>query len=441
MDARFRPRVTVATINRRNNRHRDVELREPRDRVVRRMRVLMARAPRIDTKRLDLAGFEAWLRAQLPGRALSAVVAVVLQVIRVLFEQNTQLRQRILGRRPKPPSERLSAIERQIAFTFAVPENDVRPEGTPSSEPSAESPKPKGKGGNRGKRGVNGPLPKSIGTVVVPNDVPAHERNCGDCGCEMATVDHHDVCWFELIPGQVVKKVRRDEVIACKHCDAIRKAKAPYGYLDGGTIGPTLAAEALADKILDARPIERQATHYRRLGAPISASTLGRAVGSLLDEIRPVADLITERMKQSHRIQFDATGLRVLDSTAVMGTHRDTLWVLVGDGKWVRFAALESGNADAIEEFMRGADAESFQCDGTNTTNFVEKKWGRCRPGCHSHARRKFAEAVRRGDLRAMEPLQIYKELFEIEKRASKQHLDADARLELRLAETSAHAA
>jgi hypothetical protein len=83
----------------------------------------------------------------------------------------------------------------------------------------------------------------------------------------------------------------------------------------------------------------------------------------LLDELRPLAQLITERMKQSHRIQFDSTGLRVLDPEAVTGVHRDTLWVMVGDARWVRFAALRTGDANAIEEFMRGADAESFQCD------------------------------------------------------------------------------
>ncbi len=41
----------------------------------------MARAPRIDTKRLDLSGFEAWLRGQLSGSALSAVLVVVLQIV------------------------------------------------------------------------------------------------------------------------------------------------------------------------------------------------------------------------------------------------------------------------------------------------------------------------------------------------------------------------
>ncbi len=45
----------------------------------------MARAPRIDTKRLDVDGFEAWLRSQLSGAALTAVVVVIMQVVRALL--------------------------------------------------------------------------------------------------------------------------------------------------------------------------------------------------------------------------------------------------------------------------------------------------------------------------------------------------------------------
>ncbi|MEI8257503.1 MAG: transposase, partial [Deltaproteobacteria bacterium] len=116
---------------------------------------------------------------------------------------------------------------------------------------------------------------------------------------------------------------------------------------------------------------------------------------------------------------------------------RDTLWVLIGDRRWVSFSALRDGDADALEELMRGADADTFQCDGTSTTNFVEKKWKRCRPGCHAHTRRKLVEAVRCGDLRAMEPLLLYAQLFKIERDATKRGLDPSARQRLREIEST----
>jgi transposase len=393
----------------------------------------MARAPRIDTQRLDLAGFEAWLRAQLTGPGVAAVLVVVLQVIRALFAQNTQLRARILGRRLKPPSERLAAVERQLAFTFVVPGNDIVPAGPPP--PPRPPPETAAKPARRGRRSRER-LPPSIGVVEVPNDVPAAARQCPDCACAMTTVDHRTTTTWELIPARIVAHRRRDEVVACPRCERIVCAKAPPGILDGGLLGPTLVTEALCHKVLDAMPVERQARHFQRQGVPLSPSTLGRSIGALLAWLLPLAARITARVKQSTRVQVDSTGLRVQDATAPTGIHRDTLWVLIGDGQWVSFAALARGDSDAIETLMRGAEAETWQCDGTSTTNFVETRWGRCRPGCHAHARRKLVEAARRGDLRALEPLRIYRRLFAVEQAATEHGDDPAARQRRRLRES-----
>jgi transposase len=381
------------------------------------------RATRIDAHRLDLAGFEAWLRAQLPGRAVAAALVVVLQVVRALFAQNTQLRARILGRRPKPPSERLSAVEQQLAFRFAVPVNDVTPAPRSNTDARADKARTRRRSGR-----TRLPLPSTIATIDVPNDVPAADRMCPTCTLPMKTVGHRAVVTWELVPSKIVQHRRLDETVACPHCDAIACAKAPPGVLDGGLLGPTLVTDALANKILDSMPVERQARNYRRQGVPIAASTLGRAIGSLLGLIAPLGERILKRVKQCTRVQFDSTGLRVLDPSSPTGTWRDTLWVLVGDGRWVSFSALVSGDSDAIEELMRGADADSFQCDGTSTTNFVEKRWRRCRPGCHAHARRKLVEAVRCGDLRAMDGLQIYAKLFKVERDATHARVTPDVR-------------
>lgn len=98
------------------------------------------RPPRVDVQSVDLAGFEAWLRTQLVGPAFAAVIVVVLQMIRALFEQNTQLRMRLAGRRPTPPpSERMRALERQLAFAFFVPSNEVA-SNTPNPAETASSP-------------------------------------------------------------------------------------------------------------------------------------------------------------------------------------------------------------------------------------------------------------------------------------------------------------
>lgn len=396
------------------------------------------RAPRLNTQMVDLAGFEAWLRSQLVGPAFSAVVVVVVQMIRALFEQNTELRARILGRRPKPPSERTGVVERQLSFAFAIPGNDVVP--APAGEASGASDRATTADGHddeatKKKRPKPQPrkrLPSHLGSVDVCNDVPADQRHCDRCDTGMTPVGRRCVTTLELIPAQIILRRRWDETVACPSCDRIVCAKAPPSVLDGGLLGPVLVTEALCDKVLNGMPIERQARDFQRQGVPIAASTLGRSVAAVLALLVPVAKRVLVHIKDCKRVQLDATSLRVLDRKAALGVFRDTLWALIGDRRWVYFEALESGDADAVEALLAGAEAESFQCDGTSTLNFVEKKWRRRRPGCHAHARRKLVEAARGGDLRAMEALRLYARLFAIEKQATQEGLSPEARQQRR---------
>ena len=384
--------------------------------------------PRINVAQVDLNAFEAWLRSQLSDPVFSAVIVVVLQMIRALFDQNLQLRTRLMSRRPKPPSERLAALERQLSFVFMVPVNDVVPVDPPADgEQPAASEKPP-----RPKPRPRGPIPDHILRVISLNDVTADDRICGTCHVPMTTMCRRAVETFELIVGRIIVERRLDETVCCPHCDAIVCAKAPPSILDGGILGPTLVTEALCNKVLDGMPVERQARHFVRQGVPLSPSTLGRSISAALELLVPLAKRVLLQVKQSDHVQFDSTGLRLLDREAPTGIFRDTLWVLIGDRRWVYFAPLKKGDSDAIEAVLEGAEASAFQCDGTSVTNFVEKRWHRCRPGCHAHARRRLVEAVRTGDPRAMEGLRLFAKLFAVEQQATKEGLDPTQRQQRR---------
>jgi transposase len=264
------------------------------------------------------------------------------------------------------------------------------------------------------------------------NDVCAEHRTCDTCQVPMTTMCRRPVEIFEVIVGRVVVQRRWDETISCPRCDAIVCAKAPPSLLDGGILGPTLVTEALCDKVLDGVPVERQARNFQRQGIPIAASTLGRSITAALELLVSLAKRVLLRVKQSDHVQFDSTGLRVLDPRTPTGIVRDTLWVLIGDRRWIYFAPLLEGDGDAIEAVLEGAEADDFQCDGTSVTNFIEKKWHRCRPGCHAHARRRLVAAARSGDPRAAEGLILFARLFAVEKQATKEGLSPTERQQRR---------
>lgn len=391
----------------------------------------IVRMPRIKAEQVDLGAFEAWLRSQSLGPAFSGVIVVVLQMIHALFDQNLQLRMRLMSRRPKPPSERLAALERQLSFVFMVPINNVAP--TVQADPPAEGEQTAvGEKPPRRKPRPRAPIPDHIIRVISVNDVTGDDRICGTCQVPMVTMSRRAVETFELIVGRIIVQRRLDETVCCQHCDAIVCAKAPPSILDGGILGPTLVTEALCNKVLDGMPVERQARHFVRQGVPLSPSTLGRSISCALALLVPLAARVLLHVKQSEHVQFDSTGLRLLDREAPTGIFRDTLWVLIGDRRWVYFAPLKKGDSDAIEAVLEGAEASAFQCDGTSVTNFVEKKWHRCRPGCHAHARRRLVEAARTGDPRAMEGLRLFAKLFVVEQQATKEGLDPTQRQQRR---------
>ena len=213
---------------------------------------------RFDAEKVDLSAFEAWLRSQLVGPMFASVLVVILQMMRALFEQNLQLRMRLLARRAKPPSELLAKVERQLSFSFVLPGNDVVP-STPSrpAEPSDPTPARADPAENppRSKPQPRQPLPDHLLRIPVPNDVPAEQRMCETCHVPMTTVSCRAVEYLEMIPGRIVVHRRLDETIACPHCDAMVCAKAPPSVLDGGLLGPTLVTEALCNKVLDGMPV------------------------------------------------------------------------------------------------------------------------------------------------------------------------------------------
>jgi transposase len=277
------------------------------------------------------------------------------------------------------------------------------------------------------------PLPKHLVRVDVPNPLSAESRYCAPCNLSMSTVTYRVVETLELIPASFVVHRRLDEVVACCRCDAIVCASAPPTLLDGGLLGPTLVTEAVCAKVLDGVPIERQARTWQRGGVPVAASTLGRSAGSLLALFVPLAERVMEKVKRAERIQFDATSLKVLDATTPMGVVLDTLWVFIGDSRWVAFTPFTTGDAAPVEQLLSDADAYSFQCDGTSVTNFVEKKLHRARPGCHSHARRGLVKALHAADFRVLKGVRIYARLFAVEKEAKRAKMNASQRLQLRL--------
>jgi len=71
-------------------------------------------------------------------------------------------------------------------------------------------------------------------------------------------------------------------------------------------------------------------------------------------------------------------------------------------------------------------------CDGSATNNCVEHDAGGRRGGCNAHGRRGLVEALRRGDARAVEGLELYASIFHVDAESKRLGESLEQRFERR---------
>ena len=193
--------------------------------------------------------------------------------------------------------------------------------------------------------------------------------------------------------------------------------------LDRGILGNDLLVQALVDHYQDAVPWERMERNARQQDVPLAANTLACSVWRVVDLFDPVVRHIREACLSSDFTGLDATRMPVLDPMHPLGIRSGSLWLIEGAHRYACFLYAPTGHAEHLKEFLAGRTLGSVMCDGSPTNNCVESAGGQ-RGGCNAHSRRKIVEALRLGDARAVEGLELYAEIF---------HVDAESK---RLGET-----
>lgn len=382
----------------------------------------------------DLSALRAYLEEMIKSLRFAEMVLAIIALVTRMRELNAELMKHLAGlRRGRPRSETLKRVQRQFRLPFAkedIQANKTMTQaepGTPQTpseqatnpEPNAETPQPeaKPKKSRKGRHPGRRPFPPHLERVPVLNPVPPELRVCPKCGTDDMKTVAHSVCEIlHVIPARVVVLQRMDERIACPHDDAIVSAPTPPQIVERGIFSNTFLIEALADKYLEQMPIERQCLRWLRAGVDLAPQTLGHGVAVTIDLLKPLAREIATMTRSPGLLATDASAIPVLDRDAEEGIRTGTMWCWI-NSSWVTFVYSPDGKADGVRNFLGENLKRDVQCDGTNTTSFIERAGGR-RPGCMSHGRRRLVEAARSGDQLAHEALEIIAGLFAVEKAA-----------------------
>jgi transposase len=373
----------------------------------------------------DLEAVKKFIADMIATGAVAALVAAILALLVRMRDLNTELMKKLASsRRKRPPNETLRRLQVELPFLCARPANDAKPaqpEGNERKKRGAKQPKA------HGRPQLPAHLPRVPNVLLVPAD----KRTCPHCHVQLRRICIKTTASkLEARPLQYIVSETQVETCGCPKCrQYIVTAPTPDEVVDRGILGNELLVQALCDHYQDAVPWERMERNARQQDVPLAANTLASSVGKVIDLFDPVVGHIRECALSSSFTALDATRMPVLDPLHPLGIRSGALWLIEGNHRYACFLYAPSAHAEHLKKFFEGRTLGSVMCDGSPTNNCVERDAGGRRGGCNAHGRRGLVEALRRGDARAVEGLELYAAIFHVDAESKRLEESLEQRL------------
>jgi transposase len=380
----------------------------------------------------DLGAVKKFMEDMLSMGAITALVAAVLALLVRMRDLNTELMRKLASKsRKRPPNEAMRRLQMELPFLCAPAANDAKPylPDRKKKKRGAKKPTPHGRPA----------LPAHLPRVPHVLLVAAAQRICPGCDVEVTRVCIKTTSEkLDVEPSKFVVSQTQVETCSCPKCHQyIVTADKGDEVLDRGILGDELLVQALVDHYQDAVPWERMERNARQEGVPLAANTVASSVGRVIDLFDPVVRHIREACLSSSFTALDATRMPVLDPLHPLGIKSGALWLIEGDHRYACFLYAPSAHAEHLKRFFEGRTLGSVMCDGSPTNNCVEQDAGGRRGGCNAHGRRGLVEALRRGDARAVEGLELYATIFHVDAESKRLGETLEQRFERRRRETT----
>lgn len=302
--------------------------------------------------------------------------------------------------------------------TFAEPE----PIAVPAVEQSSSAaPAKKGHGRRR--------LPSDLPRTKVLHDLPEEQKPCPCCGKIRYVIGQEVSEQLDFVPAKlnVIEHVRL--TYACRHCEQqvaeggpqIETAVRPLSPIEKGLAAPGLLAYVIVSKYGDHLPLHRLERILQRHGVEIARSTMCDWMAQCAALLRPLHDLMIQRVLASTVIHTDDTPVDVLDRRRGK-TRIGRFWVYVGDADhpFTVFTYTPSRSRDGPREFLKNwsgyLQADAF--GGYDGIYAGQAGGAVTEVACWAHARRKFYEARTADAAGSTQALAYIRLLYDVEEEA-----------------------
>lgn len=189
---------------------------------------------------------------------------------------------------------------------------------------------------------------------------------------------------------------------------------------------PSMLSYIAVSKYCDHLPLYRLEEIFARQGVRISRSTMCGWLTSLVALLRPLYDLMHQRLLLSKVIWTDDTPVKVLVRKLKKNIKTGRIWVYIGDETqpFNLFHYTPGRAREGPKKFLKGFK-RYLQGDCFSGNEAICAENGATLVACNAHARRYFVKAILNYKSKAEEALRFFGRLFEIEKVAKELGLSA----------------
>ena len=209
-------------------------------------------------------------------------------------------------------------------------------------------------------------------------------------------------------------------IFRCNGCgDTVTVEPMTTEPIDNGTAGPALLAEIITAKFEDHMPLHRQEQRFFRMGVNIARSTMVGWIAATAINLKPIYDRMHELLLLAKIIATDDTPVKVQDRKKKKNIKTGRVWIHRGgkDQPFNLFDYTDGRGRVGPLTFLRGfRNFLQGDCFSGNLALCAET--GATFVACGAHARRYFIKAHPNNKLACDEILQMFAELFEIDRSA-----------------------
>ena len=287
------------------------------------------------------------------------------------------------------------------------------------------------------------PLPESLLREEILCDLPEEDKSCSCCGEAMVRTHEKFSEKLHIKPAEFVVKKYITPAYACKKCETMKQAKVPAHPIPKCSVTPETLAYIATSKFIDGMPFHRTEKAFGRHGVEIARDQMARWMVTLGSQLALLVSLLHEKLLSSDSVGMDETYLQVLKEKGRRPDQKSFLLVQAREGppgqKIVLFHYEKSRASAVISRYLEGF-CGALVTDGLAVYDSYCQGKHINHGGCWSHARRRFAEALKGKKKRsgvAKTAMEIIKELFLIEKEVQGKPLSDIARI--RRTQSQAH--